>query len=84
MGDVARFDSRFRKRLPRILLASAIMGGALWVAMLALGPWLATAYIRYLALFALILVGAIAFFLSARLAGALSLTELKAGLRRSA
>ena len=38
MGDEARFDTRFRSRLPRILAACAIMGAALWAASIALGP----------------------------------------------
>ena len=83
MGEVARFDDRVRKRLPRILLASGIMGIALWALVLTLGPWLSAPTIRYFALLALILGGAVAFFGAAQLLGGLSLRELRQSLRRS-
>ena len=82
MGTVARFDTRFKTRLPRIILASAIMAAALWFAALALGPALLAPYIRYAALLLLILIGAASFFLSAGLLGALRLGDLRQSLRR--
>ena len=83
MGDVARFDSRFRKRLPRIVIASAIMGAALWGLVLALGPWLSAPTIRYFALLALITGGAAVFFIAAQIIGGLRLSDLRASLRRN-
>ncbi len=41
MGYVAKFDERLRRRLPRICLASAIMGGTLWALTIALARPLA-------------------------------------------
>lgn len=83
MGDVARFDTRLRRRLPRICLAAAAMGAALWAAMLTLGPGLSTDYIRYAALTLLIASGLISYVAAARLLGAVSLTDLRSSLRRS-
>ncbi len=83
MGDVARFDTRVRKRLPRVILASALMGLALWAAHLLLGPWLSAPTIRYLALLLLIFVGIAAFFVCAHLLGALRLNDLRGNLRRT-
>jgi putative peptidoglycan lipid II flippase len=83
MGDIARFDTRLRKRLPRIIVASAVMGAVLWGATLVLGPALSTDYLRYPALATLIAIGLISFFASAGAFGAMSLSDLKSSLRRS-
>ena len=82
MGAAARFDQRLRKRLPRTVLASVLMGAVLWVAMLALGPLLGLAGIRYVALIALIALGIVSFFLCAHIFGALRFAELRQALRR--
>jgi putative peptidoglycan lipid II flippase len=82
MGDEARFDDRFRARLPRILLASAIMGGALWVGMILLGPMLGSRGWRFAALGLLVALGMGTYALSALALGAMRLSDLKAALRR--
>jgi putative peptidoglycan lipid II flippase len=82
MGDEARFDDRFRARLPRILLASAIMGGALWVGMMLLGPMLGSRGWRFAALGLLVALGMGTYALSALALGAMRLSDLKAALRR--
>ena len=80
MGEVATLDARFRARLPRILLASAGMGAALWALNLALGPvWSAA---RPLALLLLVLGGAASYFALAHLLGALRLSDLRGAMRR--
>ncbi len=81
MGDEARPDARFRRRLPRILAASAAMGAALWgagalLARALTGPWQA------LALAALVLVGVVAFFGVAQAIGATAFRELRGAVRR--
>ncbi len=81
MGEEARADDRFRTRLPRIVLASAIMGAALWGAGLALspvfdGPWQA------LALLILVSVGVVVYFAAGNLAGAVALRDLRGAVRR--
>ncbi|MCH2163197.1 MAG: murein biosynthesis integral membrane protein MurJ [Marinovum sp.] len=83
MGDVAKFDVRFRRRIWRIVAASLVMGAVLFGANLLLGPWLAVAYVRFVALAALITVGIVSYAITAQLFGAFSLGEIKAILRRS-
>jgi putative peptidoglycan lipid II flippase len=82
MGEEARFDDRFRTRLPRILIASAIMGGALWVGMILLGPMLGSRGWRFAALGLLVALGMGTYALSALALGAMRLSDLKAALRR--
>ncbi|MCC1493961.1 murein biosynthesis integral membrane protein MurJ [Cognatishimia sp. F0-27] len=82
MGTVARFDDRFRQRLPRILVASAAMGMVLWGAGHVLAPWLDMAYLRYPALLVLIVIGALAYGVAGQLLGAFRLSEFRDSLRR--
>lgn len=82
LGDVARFDDRFRQRVWRILLASLAMGGVLWAVNAAFGRFLVMDYVRYPALLVLILIGSLAYFAFGQMLGAFSLAELKAALRR--
>lgn len=82
MGAAARFDDRMRRNLPRIIIASALMGGCLWVAALILGPWLETAGWRYPALAALVGIGMICYFGIGALIGAFRLSDFKAAMRR--
>ena len=82
MGDEARFDARFRHRLPRILIASLLMGAALWVGSVILGPAIGTPGWRYAALAALIGIGILTYALAALALGAMRPADLKAALRR--
>ncbi len=82
MGDEARFDARFRQRLPRILIACAVMGGALWGGMVALGPMLGTEGWRYAALALLVGLGMATYALAALALGAMRLSDIKSALRR--
>jgi putative peptidoglycan lipid II flippase len=82
MGDVARFDARFRRRIWRICLASALMGGLLWLGELLLGPAFGLPGWRYLALAILIAIGISGYFTAAHLLGALRFGELRRALRR--
>lgn len=81
-GQVAKFDTRLRKRLWRICLASAAMGGALWVTWVILVPWFGLPGWRYLALLILLTLGAVVYFAFGRLIGAYVPSELKAAARR--
>jgi len=82
MGEVARFDARFHRRAWRIVAASVVMGGVLlatvtgfdWV--FALPRW------RYLALFGLIVLGAVSYFGAGQMLGAFRLGDLKRAMRR--
>jgi putative peptidoglycan lipid II flippase len=82
MGDVARFDAQLRKRIWRIIAASAVMGGCLWAGNVALSPALGMAGIRYAALVALIAFGGIAYFIAGQLLGAFKMSEFKKAVRR--
>ena len=82
MGTSARFDAQFRTRLPRIVLASGVMGAALWGGTLLLGPMLGVQGWRYAGLAALVGIG-IATYGAAGLAfGAFRIADLRSALRR--
>ncbi|WP_298919550.1 murein biosynthesis integral membrane protein MurJ [uncultured Roseobacter sp.] len=83
-GDVARFDTRFRQRIWRLVLASGLMGIALWFSNVALSPFLGLPWWRALALTALIAIGMISYFGIAHIIGAIKLSEIKGAFRRSA
>ncbi len=82
MGAAAAFDARLRARLPRILLASVIMGLFLWAAMAALAGPLHAPGLRYWALAALCLAGFAVYALAAVLTGAFRLQDVRAGFSR--
>ncbi|APX13500.1 murein biosynthesis integral membrane protein MurJ [Tateyamaria omphalii] len=83
MGEVVRTDTRYRKRLPRIILASVAMGILLGVLATVLKPALGTDGIRYIALLGLITVGGAAYFSIAHAIGALRLSDIRGAVRRS-
>ncbi|MCG3266782.1 murein biosynthesis integral membrane protein MurJ [Yoonia sp. I 8.24] len=82
MDGAARFDARFKRRLPRILIASLGMGAILWAMAALLSPCFAIATLRYGALLALVLSGIISYFGIGHLVGAFKLAEFKRSLRR--
>ncbi len=82
MGEVARFDARFRKRAWRICLASAAMCAWLWVTMLLIQPMFGYNGWRYLALVMLITSGMFSYGIAGHLFGAFRLSELKSSVRR--
>ena len=83
LGDVARFDTRFYKRLGRVCLSSGIMALALIGGATVLGDALNSPGWRYLALAGLVTSGIVVYFASAQLTGALSLSEIRGAFRRS-
>lgn len=82
MGDVARFDDRFRRRIWRMCLAAGLMGAVLWGMNLLLGPMIVAPGWRYLALLILIGAGIISYFGLGQLIGAFSLRDYREALRR--
>ncbi|MBU2959470.1 murein biosynthesis integral membrane protein MurJ [Citreicella sp. C3M06] len=82
LGDTARFDARFRKRWPRILIASLIMTGVLWGTYLGLGSMLSMNYWRYIALILLVVTGMAAYALAGHVIGAFRLSDFRSALRR--
>lgn len=82
MGDAARIDSRFRQRIWRILAASLVMGGVLWLASAAMTSLLGAPTIRYAALAVLVGIGVVTYFVVGQLFGAFKLSEFRRALRR--
>ena len=83
MGEVARFDARFHRRIRRICIASALMGALLWGAAQIMETALHTAGLRYLALAGLVLFGIVVYFGAGQMIGAFKLSEFRRNLRRS-
>jgi putative peptidoglycan lipid II flippase len=83
MGDAARADTRLRRRLWRIMLASAVMGAVLWGAQVLLGPFLGMAGWRYAALAALVVIGSGAYFTTGFAIGAFDRADFRSALRRN-
>ena len=81
MGDAARLDARFLRLLPRVILASALMGIVLYAASLTLGNALQLAGWRYPALAGLVATGAAVYFAAARLMGENPLRDLRRARR---
>lgn len=82
MGDAARTDSRFRRRLPRILAAALIMGIIVWLAAAALNLLLGAPTIRYAALALLVMIGIVSYFGIGQLIGAFHISEFRRAVRR--
>ncbi len=82
LGEVARFDARFRKRIWRMSLAAAVMGGALLVAMAVMQPALDAPGWRYLALTVLIVFGMAVYAIAGQMFGAFLLSDFKSAFKR--
>ncbi|WP_292287406.1 murein biosynthesis integral membrane protein MurJ [Marivita sp.] len=82
LGDVARFDARFRRRLWRVCVASVLMGVALWGGTLLLGPLLEVAGLRFVALAVLIGIGMVSYAIIGQSIGAFSLRDFHDAFRR--
>lgn len=79
-------DARLKRRLPRIVLAAAVMGGAVWFLSGALVDWIApwtemTELNRASAMAALVITGGLVFAVLAQLLGALKVQELHLMIR---
>lgn len=78
-------DARMKRAVPLILVASVVMGLALWLMAQGLGPWLGrdnTVVVRFGALSALVLGGLVVYFAVAHFSGAFRLSQLKSAMRR--
>jgi putative peptidoglycan lipid II flippase len=81
-GEATRPDDRLRRRLPRLLAASAAMGAALAAASWAMAPLWDDPSLRLPALALLVGGGAAVYGAAALGFGAFALADLRAGLRR--
>lgn len=82
MGVEVETDARLRRAVPRLLAASLVMAGGVWLLGRVLDPWLYSDGIRYPAL-ALLVLGGLAIYLGAAVVlGALSLSGLRGMVRR--
>jgi len=82
MGEVARFDDRFRHRMGRIITASVIMALVLWALSLFFAPVLGLSGWRYLGLATLVVGGVVAYFGIGQVIGAFRLAEFRHALKR--
>jgi len=83
MGEAAKFDTRFFKTVPKIILASAIMGLIVILAQQILGDALYAKGLRYMALFALVISGATTYGIALLGLKAYSLQEIRAMVKRA-
>ena len=83
MGPEATLDARFRQRLPRVVLASAVMGAILWAGVWVLGDMLEAQLWRILALLILISLGIVSYFGTGAAIGAFRLSDFAALRRKS-
>lgn len=82
MGEAARTDARFRRRLPRILFSSALMGAVLWGLWWGMGDVVLARGTRAPALAVMVMTGAAVYFAAAAATGAMSVAEFKGFFRR--
>lgn len=82
MGSAATWDDRFRKRIWRIIGASALMGVLLTGVVIVLNPFFGVAGLRYLALAILVGSGIFGYFAFGQWLGAFRLAEFKSAMRR--
>jgi putative peptidoglycan lipid II flippase len=82
MGEVARFDARFVRRLWRIVAAAALMGAGLWAGLLVWGPLLGLPGWKFLGLAILVLGGIAVYGILGQMLGAFRLSEFRRALRR--
>ena len=82
MGDAATLDSRFRRRVPRIIVASAVMGVVLWGMTALFGDALSQPGQRTVALAATVVLGMAVYFGTVLVIGGMSWAELRAAIRR--
>lgn len=82
-GAEATPDARLRRRVPRIVAASAVMGAAVWGAAEVMAPALADSGVRIAALGGLVVGGAAIYAVVGRLCGAFEIGELRRGLKRN-
>ncbi len=82
MGEAAKPDARFRKRIWRIVWASLAMGVVLAVSELSLSYALGKEGVRYAALAVLIGIGVVSYAVAGQLFGAFRISDFRSALKR--
>ncbi|MCV6594325.1 MAG: murein biosynthesis integral membrane protein MurJ [Silicimonas sp.] len=83
MGEAARFDSRFKTRLTRILAAALVMGAVLWILDRLIAPQeIGSDLLRFAAVMGLCLTGAAAYGAAGLALKAFTLQDLKGAVKR--
>jgi putative peptidoglycan lipid II flippase len=82
MGEVARFDDRFKRRIWRIVLASVLMGAGLWSGVLVWGPLLGLPGWKYVGLAILVGGGIVVYAILGQFLGAFRIREFRSAMRR--
>lgn len=82
IGPETAPDDRFRRRIGPVLLASLLMGGALYGLHVLLDGALSQPFVRYGALLALIGGGVVAYGVCGQLVGAFRMSDFRSALRR--
>ena len=82
LGEVAQLDERMRQRLPRILLAAALMGGALWIFAHMAAPAFSNHVAKLPALIGLVGLGLVTYFGLGRVLGAFHMSDFRGAARR--
>ncbi|WP_295535877.1 murein biosynthesis integral membrane protein MurJ [uncultured Thioclava sp.] len=82
MGEAARFDARFLRRVPRIIVSAAVMGALVWAICWAFPAAFTAPGLRGLAMLGLVIVGMIAYFGTAIAIGAVHFADFRAAMRR--
>lgn len=81
-GDAAKFDVRFRRRVPRIIMASMLMGWVLWGTYLLLEPVFELRLWRHLAFFTMLGVGLGAYIWFGQKIGAFKIKDFKRAVKK--
>ena len=84
LGLVAEPDARLLRRLPRVLVAAATMGAALWVFGQAAADWFVTPGLKAAALALLVAIGCVVYFGVGQAIGAFRLSDLRGAVARRA
>ena len=82
LGEAGRPDARLLDRLPRVVLATGLMAGAVGLLQWGLSGWLPVPGWRAAALALLVAVGGLAYFAAGVALGAFRLSDLRGALRR--
>jgi putative peptidoglycan lipid II flippase len=81
-GDAAKFDVRFRRRVPRIIMASMLMGWVLWGTYLLLQPVFEMRLWRHLAFFTMLSIGLVSYIWIGQKIGAFKVTDFKRAVKK--